>query len=151
MHACVFSHLSCPTLCSPMDCKPSRLLCPWDSPGKNTGVSCHALLQGIFPTQGLNPHLLTSPTLAGGFFTTSATWEAHRFLYKSPYFYPLLLLFMPLRSSILNIFSRYFCKQSPGGILVHCKNVHILTHACTIWLSELFFLSIQAFSTTILT
>ena len=49
---------SCPTLCDPMDCSPTRLLCPWDSPGKNTGVGCHALLQGIFPTQGLNPHLL---------------------------------------------------------------------------------------------
>ena len=36
------------------------LLCPWDSLGKNTGVGCHALLQGIFPTQGLNPHLLVS-------------------------------------------------------------------------------------------
>ena len=31
---------------------PARLLCPWDSPGQNTGVGCHALLQGIFPTQG---------------------------------------------------------------------------------------------------
>ena len=29
------------------------LLCPWDSPGKNTGVGCHSLLQGILPTQGL--------------------------------------------------------------------------------------------------
>ena len=38
--------------------KPARLLCPWDSPGKNTGVGCHALLQGIFPTQGSSPHLL---------------------------------------------------------------------------------------------
>ena len=37
---------------------PFRLLCPWDSPGKNTGVGCHALLQGIFPTQELNPGLL---------------------------------------------------------------------------------------------
>ena len=37
---------------------PARLLCPWDSPGKNTGVGCHALLQGIFPTQGSNPGLL---------------------------------------------------------------------------------------------
>ena len=37
---------------------PARLLCPWDSPGKNTGVGCHALLQGIFLTQGSNPHLL---------------------------------------------------------------------------------------------
>ena len=36
----------------------TRLLCPWDSPGKNTGRGCHALLQGIFLTQGLNPHLL---------------------------------------------------------------------------------------------
>ena len=34
-----------------------RLLCPWDSPGKNTGVGCHALLQGIFLTQGLYPHV----------------------------------------------------------------------------------------------
>ena len=38
--------------------QPARFLCPWDSPGKNTGVGCHALLQGIFPTQRLNPHLL---------------------------------------------------------------------------------------------
>ena len=38
--------------------KPARLLNPWDSPGKNTGASCHFLLQGIFPTLGLNPQLL---------------------------------------------------------------------------------------------
>ena len=36
---------------------PTRLLCPWDSPGKNSGVGCHFLLQGNFPTQGLNPGL----------------------------------------------------------------------------------------------
>ena len=35
-----------------------RLLCPWDSPGKNTGVCCRALLQDIFLTQDLNPCLL---------------------------------------------------------------------------------------------
>ena len=44
---------------------PARLLCPWDSPGKNTGVSCHARLQGIFPTQGSNPHLWLLHWLAG--------------------------------------------------------------------------------------
>ena len=38
--------------------QPARLLCPWDSPGEDTGVGCHALLQGIFPTQGWNPGLL---------------------------------------------------------------------------------------------
>ena len=40
-----------------MDCSP-RLLCPWNSPGKNTGVGGHSLLQGIFPTQRLNLGLL---------------------------------------------------------------------------------------------
>ena len=37
--------------------QPTRLPHPWDSPGKNTGVGCHSVLQGIFPTQGLNPVL----------------------------------------------------------------------------------------------
>ena len=37
--------------------QPTRLPRPWDSPGKNTGVGCHALFQGICPTQALNPHL----------------------------------------------------------------------------------------------
>ena len=37
---------------------PPRVLCPWDFPGKNTGVDCHALFQGLFLTQGLNPGLL---------------------------------------------------------------------------------------------
>ena len=49
---------SCPTLCDPMDCKPTRLLCPCDFPGKSTRVGCHFLLQGIFPTKGWNPGLL---------------------------------------------------------------------------------------------
>ena len=40
------------------DSLPARLLCPWDSLGKNTEVGCHALLHGIFPTQGLNWGLL---------------------------------------------------------------------------------------------
>ena len=41
----------------PHGLEPTRLLCPWDFPGKNTGVGSHFLLQGIFPTQGLNLHL----------------------------------------------------------------------------------------------
>ena len=40
---------------TPWTIQPSGLLCPWDSPGKNAGVGCHFLLQGIFPTQGSNP------------------------------------------------------------------------------------------------
>ena len=64
-----------PTCCDPMDCSPPGSSVHEDSPGKNSGVGCNALLQGIFPTQGLNPRLLCLPTLAGGFFTTSTTWE----------------------------------------------------------------------------
>ena len=44
----------CPTLCSPNDCS----VCPWNSPGKHTGIDGHSLLQGIFLTQGSNPGLL---------------------------------------------------------------------------------------------
>ena len=59
MHACMHAKLlqPCPTLCDPMDCSPPGL-CPWDSPGKNTGVGSSALLQGIVLIQGLNPCLL---------------------------------------------------------------------------------------------
>ena len=42
----------------PHGLSPARLLCPWDSPGKSPGMGCHALLQGVFPTQGSNPCLL---------------------------------------------------------------------------------------------
>ena len=52
-NACILSH-------SVMfkSLRPARFLWPWDFPGKNTGVDCHFLLQGIFLTQGWNPHLL---------------------------------------------------------------------------------------------
>ena len=59
----------------PSGLQPAQLLCPWDSPGKNTGVACHA--QGIFPTQGSNPHLL-------------------RLLHWQPSSLPLALRFSPL-------------------------------------------------------
>ena len=49
---------ACPTLLQPLGLQLARVLCPWNFPGKNFGVSCHFLLQGIFPTQGLNPSLL---------------------------------------------------------------------------------------------
>ena len=41
----------------PHGLQPTRFLCPWNSPGKNTGVGCHSLLQGVFPIQALNPSL----------------------------------------------------------------------------------------------
>ena len=49
---------SCPTLRDPVDCSPPGPSVRGDSPGKSTGVGCHAVLQGIFPTQGSNLGLL---------------------------------------------------------------------------------------------
>ena len=49
---------SCPALMTPWTVAWQGLYCPWDSPDKNTGVGCHSLLQGIFPTQGLKLYLL---------------------------------------------------------------------------------------------
>ena len=60
---------SCLPLLWPHGLQPVRLLCPWDSPGKSTGVGSHALLQGIFPTQGSNLGL----THCRKFFTIWAT------------------------------------------------------------------------------
>ena len=56
-HCCLVAQL-CLTLCDPMDSSPPDSFCPWDFPGKNTGMGCHFLLQGIFPIQGLNLSLL---------------------------------------------------------------------------------------------
>ena len=56
LYMCLVAQLY-PTLCDPMDHSPPGSSVHGDSPGKNTGVGCHALLQGIFPTQGSNPGL----------------------------------------------------------------------------------------------
>ena len=53
--SCVLSCSVVSDSCHPIDCSPARLLCPWDSPCKSTGVGRHFLLQGIFPPQELNP------------------------------------------------------------------------------------------------
>ena len=55
---------------------PTRLLCPWDSPGKNTGVGLPCPPPGDLPNPGIESTSLTSSAMAGRFFTTSATWEA---------------------------------------------------------------------------
>ena len=55
--------------------QPSRFFCPWDFPGKNTGVGGHFLLQGNLPDPGIEPVSRMSPALADGFFATSTTWD----------------------------------------------------------------------------
>ena len=73
------------TLLWPHGLSPTRLLCPWNSPGKNIGVDCHFLLQGIFPTQGSSKlhRLCLVHRQAGRYLTTWATWEAPGACYKA--------------------------------------------------------------------
>ena len=59
----MFSWISCVWLFATPWTVATRFLCLWDSPGKNTGVGSHALLQGVFPTQGSNSG---SPALLAG-------------------------------------------------------------------------------------
>ena len=66
---CLVAQL-CSNLCNTMDCSPPGSSVHWDSPGKNTGMGCHALLQGIFPTQGSNPGFLQLLHWQVGSFTT---------------------------------------------------------------------------------
>ena len=58
MLCAVLSYLVMSYSFQPHELWPTRLLCPWGSPGKNTGVGCHVPLQGIFLTQGSNLGLL---------------------------------------------------------------------------------------------
>ena len=65
-------------------CEPSRRLCPWDFPSKNTGVDCHFLLQGTFLMPGLN---LKSPS-TGRFCTTEPPGNPRT--YQSRYYFSLM-------------------------------------------------------------
>ena len=71
VYACVLSHSVVSDSLWPHRRQPARPLCPWDCPGKHTGVACHALLQRGLPYPGIKPKCLVSPVLAGGFFTSA--------------------------------------------------------------------------------
>ena len=90
---------SCLTFCDPMYCSPSGSSVHGDSPGKNTGVGCHALLQGIFWTQGSNPglpHCIRS-------FTTWATREVETSHYFSLFFFIVLQCTCSLHKFLLAV------------------------------------------------
>ena len=77
MHACLlssFSHIQ--LFVTPWTVAHQGPLCSWDFLGKNTGGGLPPSPPGDLPNPGIEPTFLMSPALAGGFFTTSTTWEA---------------------------------------------------------------------------
>ena len=119
---------SCLTLLWPHGLPPARLLCPWDSPGKNTGVGCHSLLQEIFPSQGLNPRLLhwqvdSSPRSHQGRLTTFVGRREKIYVWRN-------LWHAGTRSHSwrVDVSSRLSC-LSPETVLflAHCP---LLPHSC---------------------
>ena len=61
--------------------QPSRLLCPWDSPGKNTGVGSHALLQGNLPDPGIEPE---SPALQADSLPSESPGKPYIYILYTP-------------------------------------------------------------------
>ena len=106
---------SCPTCCDPMDCSLPGSSVHGDSPGKNTGVVCHALLQGILPTQGSNPSLLQ-------LLHWQANFPPLSYL-GSPFLRQLLLFSYSIMSSSLQLHglqnSRHPCPSPSLGV---CSN-----------------------------
>ena len=77
---------SCLTLYNPIDCidpiQPERPFCPWNSPGNNAGVGSHFLLQGIFPSPGIEPG---SPALQADYLLSEQPRKPHQCAYKCIY------------------------------------------------------------------
>ena len=87
MCMCVLSRFSCVQLFETPWAVAHQAPLPWGSPGRDTEVVDHFVLQGIFPTQGSNLHPLLSPESAGGFFTTSTSWEAQLYIHIHLFFF----------------------------------------------------------------
>ena len=92
---------SCLTLCNPKDCSPPGSSVHGDSPGKNTGAGCHALLQRIFPTQGSNPGLPHS------------RWILYYLSHQEHYTNWILFFFL-----MLSFFFLWNCEQLPLSITI---------------------------------
>ena len=99
----MLSHFSCVQLCNPMDCSPPGTSVHGDSPGKNTGVGCHARLQGIVLIQGSNLDLLRL-LHRGRLLYCSAIGKPC--ILKCPYPIPSPCLHVVLKCSVLSIYQR---------------------------------------------
>ena len=106
---------SCPTLW-PHGLWPARLLCPWDSPGKDVGVDCHSLLQKILLTQGLNPGLLHCSQIL-----------YHVSYREDPLEFPLGLSYciLPFTWFLQVSFTNLLCNSSRSHLLFVCTSLNL--------------------------
>ena len=118
----------CPTLCDPVDCSLPGSSVHEDSPGKNIGVGCHFLLQGIFPTQGSNPCLLHCRQILYRWATGKARTTMWSRNFTSGYIYPKetktgywkdtrTAMFMEALSTITKIWTQPQCQYLHNGVL----------------------------------
>ena len=105
---CLLSHFSYVQLCDPMDCSPSGSSVHGDAPGKNTGVDCPP--PGDLPHPGIKLVTPLSPALTGGFFITSATWEAQKSTTMIKKIYKVLVKIDPRPDR------KAFCVSSPHSL-----------------------------------
>ena len=126
----------------PYELQPSRLLCPWDFPGKSPEVGCHSPLQDIFQTLGSNPMALASPMLAGEFFTTESPgkpilwcWCKKRILV----FFLRILFYLPFWILLFSLYKTHWshslsihfcqCKLSYSQCISNYKNCYIKNYS----------------------
>ena len=101
-------------------CDPTRLLCPWDSPGKNSRVSCHDLLQGIFPTQELNQCLLHLLHWQSDSLPLAPCGKPHIYTYLYLYIYVCVCVYLGM----------YVYIPVPIYVSV-CVPIYVCIHICT--------------------
>ena len=108
---------SCLILLQPHGLQLERLLCPWDLPGKRTGMCCHFLLQGELSDSGIEA---MSPALAGGFFTTEPPGKPSLWLI---YFkYSSLYSSVQFSCSVVSDSLRPMNRSTPGLPVCTCQS-----------------------------
>ena len=122
MCVCVCSQsLSCVYFSETYRLQPTRILCPWNFPGKNSGVSSHSLLQGIFPIQGPNPCLLIGRRILYHQHHLGRPMYTYVHLCVSVVFtYPLVNLYSVTTQIILYYFIYLYIEK-------HCHFVRVIT------------------------
>ena len=129
---CMLSHFSPVDSLWPYGLWPTRLLCPWNSPGKNAGVSCHTLLQGIFQTR-TKPGLLHSLCLISFIFIHRHAWLVHPSQRRSWLADKLSILVYPSNPNVMWDHLKKRLEAATWLIIIYPMPFYIFLGGCTSW------------------